>query len=101
MASSMSSIHALGQYSLTNEEWYLVHRVDLHNYLKQCAIRTATLHMGCKIVNIDVDSPRPSVTLNNGERYEADLLLGADGLHVCTTTWYSLSVYSPHIVRCP
>ncbi|GCB25407.1 3-hydroxybenzoate 6-hydroxylase 1 [Aspergillus awamori] len=62
-------------------EWYLVHRVDLHNYLKQRAIQTATLHMGCKIVNIDLDSQRPSVTLDNGDRHEADLLLGADGLH--------------------
>ncbi|KAI2821722.1 hypothetical protein CBS133816_9499 [Aspergillus niger] len=37
--------------------------------------------MGCKIVNIDLDSQRPSVTLDNGDRHEADLLLGADGLH--------------------
>ncbi|RAK95836.1 FAD/NAD(P)-binding domain-containing protein [Aspergillus ibericus CBS 121593] len=62
-------------------EWYLVHRVDLHNYLKQRALETATLHMGCKIVNIDVASERPSVTLDNGERFEGDILLGADGLH--------------------
>ncbi|OJK00091.1 hypothetical protein ASPACDRAFT_51918 [Aspergillus aculeatus ATCC 16872] len=62
-------------------EWYLVHRVDLHNYLKQRAMQTATLHMGCKIVGIDVDSERPSVTLDNGARFEGDLLLGADGLH--------------------
>ncbi|RAL16776.1 FAD/NAD(P)-binding domain-containing protein [Aspergillus homomorphus CBS 101889] len=62
-------------------EWYLVHRVDLHNYLKQRALQTATLHMGCKIVSIDVTSERPSVTLENGERFEGDLLLGADGLH--------------------
>ena len=97
----MSPIRVLGQFSLTNQEWYLVHRVDLHNYLKQRAIQTATLHMGCKIVNIDVDSPRPSVTLDNGERHEADLLLGADGLRVCKCTCYSLSVDLPYIVRRP
>ncbi|PYH40157.1 FAD/NAD(P)-binding domain-containing protein [Aspergillus saccharolyticus JOP 1030-1] len=62
-------------------EWYLVHRVDLHNHLKQRALETATLHMGCKIVSIDVDRERPSITLDNGERFEGDLLLGADGLH--------------------
>lgn len=67
---------------LSLQEWYLVHRVDLHNYLKQRALQTATLHMGCKIVGIDVDSERPSVTLDNGDRFEGDLLLGADGLHV-------------------
>ena len=41
--------------------------------------------MGCKIVNIDVVNERPSVTLDNGERFEGDILLGADGLHVCAT----------------
>ncbi|KAI9039426.1 FAD-dependent oxidoreductase [Aspergillus affinis] len=62
-------------------EWYLVHRVDLHNHLKQRALETATLHLECKITNVDITSSRPSVTLENGRAFECDLLLGADGLH--------------------
>ncbi|KAJ5733984.1 hypothetical protein N7493_002770, partial [Penicillium malachiteum] len=62
-------------------EWYLVHRVDLHNYLKSRALETAELHTKCKITAIDINSSRPSVTLEDGRVFEADLLLGADGLH--------------------
>ncbi|KAJ5730835.1 uncharacterized protein N7483_005343, partial [Penicillium malachiteum] len=62
-------------------EWYLVHRVDLHNYLKNRALETADLHTKCKITAIDINSSRPSVTLEDGRVFEADLLIGADGLH--------------------
>ncbi|KAJ5109527.1 hypothetical protein N7456_006202 [Penicillium angulare] len=67
--------------STWQDEWYLVHRVDLHNHLKTRAMETADLHTGCKITSIDVNSSRPSITLDDGRTFEADLLLGADGLH--------------------
>lgn len=60
-----------------------MHRVDLHNHLKQRAIETATLHTHCRITDINLEGGRPSVTLIDGRTFEADLLLGADGLHVC------------------
>ncbi|KAJ5197617.1 hypothetical protein N7449_008096 [Penicillium cf. viridicatum] len=66
---------------LWQAEWYLVHRVDLHNHLKQRAIETATLHTHCRITDINLEGGRPSVTLIDGRTFEADLLLGADGLH--------------------
>jgi salicylate hydroxylase len=59
-----------------------VHRVDLHNHLKKCALETATLHTQCKIVNVVLEGSRPSVTLEDGRIFTADLLLGADGIHV-------------------
>ncbi|KAF9894800.1 hypothetical protein FE257_004421 [Aspergillus nanangensis] len=62
-------------------EWYLVHRVDLHNYLKERAQETATLHTGCTITHLSLKSDRPSVTLDDGRTFSGDLLLGADGLH--------------------
>ncbi|KAJ5109584.1 hypothetical protein N7532_002229, partial [Penicillium argentinense] len=62
-------------------EWYLIHRVELHNSLKLRALETAELHLKCKISEIDLDTPRPSVTLEDGRVFQADLLLGADGLH--------------------
>ncbi|KAI2699480.1 hypothetical protein CBS147332_8366 [Penicillium roqueforti] len=62
-------------------EWYLVHRVELHNHLKQRALETATLHTGCRITEVNLEGACPSVTLGDGRTFKADLLLGADGLH--------------------
>ncbi|KAJ5340090.1 hypothetical protein N7452_006818 [Penicillium brevicompactum] len=62
-------------------EWYLVHRVDLHNHLKNRAIETATLHTQCHIHKVELQGPRPSVRLSDGRSFDGDLLIGADGLH--------------------
>lgn len=59
-----------------------MHRVDLHNHLKKRALETATLHTQCKIINADLEGARPSVILEDGRIFNADLLLGADGIHV-------------------
>ncbi|KAJ5981867.1 hypothetical protein N7522_013495 [Penicillium canescens] len=66
---------------LWQAEFYLVHRVDLHNHLKKRALETATLHTQCKIINVELDGAYPSVTLEDGRIFKADLLLGADGIH--------------------
>ncbi|OJJ43185.1 hypothetical protein ASPZODRAFT_136370 [Penicilliopsis zonata CBS 506.65] len=70
-------------------EWYLVHRVDLHSHLKEHALKTATLHTGCRIEEIDYTSPR--VVLSDGRVFTADLLLGADGVHSQVRTYVSPS----------
>ncbi|KAE8395698.1 hypothetical protein BDV23DRAFT_168468 [Aspergillus alliaceus] len=68
--------------TLLEQEWYLVHRVDLHNCLKERLHQTtATLHLGCKITNINIESDQPFVTLEVEREFTCDLLLGADGLH--------------------
>jgi len=56
--------------------------VDLHKSLRLKAIETAELHLECKIASIDIKSTDPSVVLEDGRVFSADLLLGADGLHV-------------------
>lgn len=66
----------------------MVHRVDLHNALKKRALEFATLHTGCRIINIDIHTSRPLITLDDGRSFDADLLLGADGLHVNHTTCF-------------
>ncbi|KAE8373193.1 hypothetical protein BDV26DRAFT_297173 [Aspergillus bertholletiae] len=67
---------------LWQAEWYLVHRVDLHNHLKERLSQTqAILHLGCKITNINIESEQPTVTLDDDREFTCDLLLGADGLH--------------------
>ncbi|KAH0274571.1 FAD/NAD(P)-binding domain-containing protein, partial [Aureobasidium melanogenum] len=69
-------------------EWYLVHRVDLHNKLKSEAISPTRagvpvqLHLACKVTDIDLYNA--SVTLEDGRTFNGDLLLGADGLHSFT-----------------
>ncbi|KAI5201041.1 FAD/NAD(P)-binding domain-containing protein [Aureobasidium subglaciale] len=69
-------------------EWYLVHRVDLHNKLKTESVSTSRpgvpvkLHLACKVTDIDLYNA--SVTLVDGQRFEGNLLLGADGLHSFT-----------------
>ncbi|KAG9644921.1 FAD/NAD(P)-binding domain-containing protein, partial [Aureobasidium melanogenum] len=69
-------------------EWYLVHRVDLHNKLKSEATSTTRagvpvqLHLACKVTDIDLYNA--SVTLEDGRTFNGDLLLGADGLHSFT-----------------
>jgi hypothetical protein len=75
------------------QEWYLVHRVDLHNCLKQRASETATLHTGCTIVRIDIDNSL--VVLDDGREFTADVLLGADGAHVLWSLPLFISPTSP------
>ncbi|KOS46057.1 hypothetical protein ACN38_g3022 [Penicillium nordicum] len=62
-------------------EWYLVHRIELHNHLKQRALETATLYTQCRITEVNLEGACPSVTLDDGRTFKADVLLGADGLH--------------------
>ncbi|KAL2810152.1 hypothetical protein BJX63DRAFT_328766 [Aspergillus granulosus] len=61
--------------------YYLVHRADLHGALKARALKAAELHTGCNIIDIDISTDRPSVTLDDGRVFEGDLLIGADGLN--------------------
>lgn len=66
--------------------WHLVHRVRLHEELK----RRATSHDGpgepaelrtCSRV-VDVDPTSATVWLENGDKIQGDLVIGADGVHV-------------------
>ncbi|EKV17002.1 hypothetical protein PDIG_17160 [Penicillium digitatum PHI26] len=77
----LSTAIALGKQGHHVVEWYLVHRVELHNHLKKLALETATLHTRCRITEVIVEGTCPSVTLDDGRTFKADLLLGADGLH--------------------
>ncbi|KAL5351159.1 hypothetical protein ACLOAV_003010 [Pseudogymnoascus australis] len=65
--------------------WQLIHRVDLHNALKNLAVspegkgRPAVLNLRSKVVSVDIDTP--SLTLEDGSTHTGDLLIGADGVH--------------------
>ena len=68
--------------------WLLVHRASLHNQLKKLATSAegegppATLHTASKVVEVDPENG--TITLENGETSEADVIVGADGVYVCS-----------------
>ena len=64
---------------------YAVHRVDLHNELLRLAtsedttqLKPVTLRLGAHVVDASTDG---SITLKDGSRHAADLIVAADGLH--------------------
>lgn len=65
--------------------WQLVHRVDLHNALKELATSSdgkgppAILHLRSRVRSVDIDAPE--LMLEDGSRHSGDLILGADGIH--------------------
>ena len=65
--------------------WQLMHRVDLHNQLKDLAISTSgsgtpvILHLQCRVVS--VDSGAASLQLADGTTHSGDFIIAADGIH--------------------
>lgn len=64
-----------------------VHRADLHTALYEAAIDPAgpgtpvTVVTGALVTGVDESTPdRPAALTDNGERYEASVLVGADGV---------------------
>jgi salicylate hydroxylase len=90
----LSSTTKLCNSTDKSQEWYLVHRVDLHNKLKSESTSTSksgvpvTLHLACQVT--DVDLINAIVTLDDGRTFEGDVLLGADGLHVSSSRLYEI-----------
>jgi 2-polyprenyl-6-methoxyphenol hydroxylase-like FAD-dependent oxidoreductase len=64
----------------------LCHRVDLHNALKEKATTSegdgtpVQIHLRHKVAKCDL--AKPSLTIENGDEYQGDLVIGADGVHV-------------------
>lgn len=72
-----------------------MHRAHFHEGLKEAAQgpgkgQPAVLHKACKVV--DVDPHKSTITLENGEVIEGDVLIGADGVHSLTRTKLSNKV---------
>lgn len=59
-----------------------VHRADLQQVLYKAAVeRGITLRLGCPVVVIeDEDEENVAVVIEGGERIEADVIVGADGI---------------------
>ncbi|OYX24593.1 MAG: monooxygenase [Rhodobacterales bacterium 32-66-7] len=65
-----------------DQPYHFLHRADLIGLLAD-AVKAAgvTLRLVSRVTGIDLAGPRPVVTLSDGARIEARLLIGADGLH--------------------
>lgn len=62
--------------------YHFLHRADLIALLLKGAQEVGvTLRLLARIDSVDVSGQHPAVTLETGERIEAPLLIGADGLH--------------------
>lgn len=78
---------------LWQHPWHLVHRVRLHEALKQAATSekgvgpAAVLQTSSKVLEVDPEKAR--LILESGEQIQADLVLGADGIHSKTRAFVS------------
>jgi salicylate hydroxylase len=62
--------------------YHFLHRSDLIDLLLRAAVEAGVaLRLLSRVEGVDLSGPRPAVTLEGGERLEAPLLVGADGLH--------------------
>jgi len=58
--------------------YYVVHRADYLEALQARAVELGVeVKTGCKVVEYDIDAP--SVTLENGSKHYADLVVAAEG----------------------
>ncbi|KAF9267386.1 FAD/NAD(P)-binding domain-containing protein [Marasmius fiardii PR-910] len=60
---------------------YQLHRADLHSLLHGVASPIVDLRFGCEVISVDASELMPSVVLKNKEIIQADLIVGADGVH--------------------
>lgn len=65
----------------TGNRMVSVQRGDLETVLRNALPGSAELRYSSEIETVDQSEAGVSVTLNNSERLEADLLIGADGIH--------------------
>ncbi len=69
---------------LYGERTYTAHRADLLDAVRR-AVPAASVRLGRRCVALDPfdrgGRPRPTVTFEDGERVEADVVIGADGIH--------------------
>ena len=80
-----------GNYSFWPQKYgaegYFLHRVDLHEGLKKLALtgdsetRPAKINLSSEVVGLDCKTA--TLRLANGVSYQKDLVVVADGVHVC------------------
>ncbi|HEY0294717.1 MAG TPA: FAD-dependent monooxygenase, partial [Bordetella sp.] len=66
--------------ALFGAEFYHVHRADLHTALAK-DIPAGNSALGMQCTGIGQEGDRAVATFSDGSRFEADLIVGADGIH--------------------
>jgi salicylate hydroxylase len=66
--------------------WFGIHRADLQKILS-AAFDAEHLHLGCRLVNIIEQAGSVVLEFANGRTYEADLVVGADGVRSTVRRW--------------
>jgi salicylate hydroxylase/6-hydroxynicotinate 3-monooxygenase len=66
--------------SLFGAPYLCMHRGDLHEALAS-VLPAGIVHTGKKLVGLDERGGRVTLTFEDGDRAEADLVIGADGVH--------------------
>ena len=67
--------------------YWLMHRAQLHEAMHQCAVKQgARIILSAQVQNVDFETPSVSLERENGSIciYEADLVIGADGIKSLT-----------------
>lgn len=84
-------ISSANMAALYGEPWYFLHRVDLHNELKEMAVskgakhgNVATLHLSTPVTSITRDG---IIELASGEKIKKDVVVAADGIRVSLTSF--------------
>ncbi|HEX6520480.1 MAG TPA: FAD-dependent monooxygenase [Streptosporangiaceae bacterium] len=60
--------------------YYTLHRADLHRMLAEL-VPAGRLHLGCRLTDLVEDGEGVHLTFADGAVRDADLLVGADGIH--------------------
>ena len=76
-----ADVVALDLTQLSPQKYYFVHRADLIALLEQGAREAGvTIRLNEHVEQVS-DGSKPCVTLKSGARHEADVVVGADGVH--------------------
>jgi salicylate hydroxylase len=65
---------------LYGEHTYTAHRADLHDAIR-LAVPSSAVRLGRRCTSISIDGAHPVLRFADGEETEADVVIGADGVH--------------------
>ena len=65
---------------LYGERTYTAHRADLLDAIRR-AVPDASVRLGMRCVDVGLNGPRRTLRFSGGETAEADVVIGADGIH--------------------